>query len=58
MRQSRLEYVPMMLGTTKPPMSASRSSVVAPVVTASVLALGILIIGGVLLLILGAGHPM
>lgn len=48
----------MMLGTTKPAMSASRSSVVAPVVTASVLALGILIIGGVLLLILGAGHPM
>jgi hypothetical protein len=50
-----------MMGTAKLTNSASRSSVVAPAITASVLALGILIIGvGLLigLLIAGGGPPI
>jgi hypothetical protein len=46
-----------MMATTKLDMSASRTLFVAPVITASVLALGILIIG-VLLLIAGGGPPI
>jgi hypothetical protein len=46
-----------MMGTTKHTMSASPSFVFAPEITASVSALGILIIG-VLLLITGCGPPM
>jgi hypothetical protein len=56
LRNSRVEYVAM-LDTAKLSMLASRSSVVEPVVMASVSALGILIIG-VLLLILGVGPPI
>jgi hypothetical protein len=47
-----------MMGTAKlTPKAASQGSVLAPVVTASVSALGILIIG-VLLLITGGGPPI
>lgn len=46
-----------MMGTTKLTMSASRSSVVATEIEAGVIALGILIIG-VLLLITGSGPPI
>lgn len=56
LRNSRVEYIAM-LGTTKLTKSASRSFVVAPVITASVSALGILIVG-VLLLITGCGPPI
>jgi hypothetical protein len=47
----------MTMGTTKLSNEASRQSVLAPVITASVSALGILIVG-VLLLITGCGPPM
>lgn len=60
LRKSRIKYVAMM-GTAKLTNSASQSSVVAPQITASVLALGILIIGvGLLigLLIAGGGPPI
>jgi hypothetical protein len=46
-----------MKGTAKLANKASRSSIIAPVVTASVSALGILIVG-VLLLIKGGGPPI
>jgi hypothetical protein len=56
-RKSRIDYITM-LGTTKLSKKASRSFVVvAPVVTASVSALGILIVG-VLILITGCGPPI
>jgi len=54
LRKSRIEYVAMM-GTTKLGRAASRSSVVG-VISTSVSALGILIVG-VLLLITGCGPP-
>jgi hypothetical protein len=46
-----------MMGTTKHTTTASRFPVVVPVIGASVSALGILIVG-VLLLITGCGPPM
>jgi hypothetical protein len=55
LRNSRIEYV-VMMGTTKLSQSASRSSVVGNVISTSVSALGILIVG-VLLLITGGGPP-
>jgi ABC-type uncharacterized transport system permease subunit len=59
LRKSRVEYIAM-LGTTKQTMSASTPVVVGASVgiSASVVALAILIIVGVLLLITGGGPPI
>lgn len=59
LRKSRVEYIAM-LGTPKQTMSASTPVVVGASVgiSASVVALAILIIVGVLLLITGGGPPI